>query len=83
TDSGTYANVMSGTGALVVAGGTTIGLSGVNSYMGGTVVDTGGTLQLGRSGALASAGAVAVNGGTFDLNGYDQTVGDLSGTGGT
>ena len=34
-------------------------------------------------GRLAAAGAVAVNGGTFDLNGQNQTVGSLSGTGGT
>src|SRR5260370_35798054 len=42
-----------------------------------------GTLQLGAGGSLAAAGALTVNGGTFDLNGHNQTVGALSGSGGT
>ena len=33
--------------------------------------------------ALAAGNAVTVNGGTFDLGGYDTTIGSLSGTGGT
>jgi autotransporter-associated beta strand protein len=46
-----------------------------------------GILQVGAGfnqhiGSLAAGVALAVNGGTFNLNGYNQTVGALSGTGG-
>ena len=40
-------------------------------------------MQLGAGGKLASTGALTVNGGTFDLNDHTQTVGTLSGAGGT
>jgi len=60
--------------------GTTI-LTAANTYTGGTTVSAG-MLQLGTGGSLAPTGALTVNGGTFDLNGNNQTVGALSGTGG-
>ena len=62
------------------AGTTT--LSANNTYSGGTTV-TAGTLQIGVANALSTSGALTVNGGTFDLNNLNQTVGNLSGTGGT
>ncbi|WP_296347944.1 autotransporter-associated beta strand repeat-containing protein [Reyranella sp.] len=76
-----YAGTIDGTGSLTKAGSGTLVLAGVNSYTGGTTV-SGGTLQMGINGALAAGSALTVNGGTFDLNGYNQTVGTLSGTGG-
>ncbi|MCA0248161.1 MAG: autotransporter-associated beta strand repeat-containing protein [Proteobacteria bacterium] len=76
-----YAGAIGGAGSLTKAGSGTLLLAGLNSYTGGTTVG-GGTLQLGIDGALAAGGALTVNGGTFDLNGYNQTVGSLSGTGG-
>ena len=54
----------------------------MNTYTGGTRVEDG-RLQLGVDNALASTGALTVNGGTFALNGHNQTVGTLSGTGGS
>lgn len=70
-------------GTLNVNGPGTLSLTGANTYSGGTIVN-GGVLQLGLlSGSLANSGALTVNGGTFDLNGRVQTVGALSGTGGT
>jgi len=74
-------NVISGSGVLQQLGpGTTI-LTAANTYTGGTTVSVG-TLQLGTGGSLAPTGALTVNGGTFNLNGNNQTVGALSGTGG-
>jgi autotransporter-associated beta strand protein len=76
-----------GTGAsLVKVGSGTLTLGGANTYSGGTTVNAG-ILQLGAGfnqhiGSLAAGVALAVNGGTFNLNGYNQTVGALSGTGG-
>ncbi len=52
SDSGVYGGIMSGTGALLVASGTTIGFSGINTYTGGTFVQAGGTLDLG-TGSIA------------------------------
>jgi outer membrane autotransporter protein len=78
---GTYAGVISGTGAVEKTGAGTLTLTGANTYTGGTTVNAG-TLQLGAGGSLASTGSLTVNGGTFALNGHNQTVGMLSGSGG-
>jgi autotransporter-associated beta strand protein len=67
-------------GGLAIAGGS-LTLTGANTYTGGTTISAG-TLQLGPGGSLTAISALAVNGGTFDLNGHTQTVGPLSGTGG-
>ena len=59
-----------------------------NSYTGGTTL-TAGTLQLtensmAATGELGStSGQLSINGGTLDLNGTSQSVGNLTGTGGT
>jgi autotransporter-associated beta strand protein len=76
---GTGANA--GSWRLRLNGAGTLVLAAAQAYSGGTTVDAG-LLQLGAAGSLASGGNLTVNGGTFDLNGHDQTVGDLSGTGG-
>jgi outer membrane autotransporter protein len=81
SDAFTFANVISGSGVLQQLGpGTTI-LTAANTYTGGTTISAG-TLRLGSGGSLAPTGALTVNGGTFDLNGSNQTVGALSGAGG-
>jgi outer membrane autotransporter protein len=77
----TFGGVISGTGSFVQMGPGTAVLTGNNTYTGGTTVDAG-TLQLGPGGNLAPTGALTVNaGGTFDLNGFNQMVGDLFGSG--
>ena len=92
------ANTIGGAGNLiinaVVADGTSSGgfsktgagaltLNGANTYSGGTTLGAG-TLTLGNSTALGSAsGALAVNAGTLDLAGNNQSVGSFSGSGGT
>ena len=82
SDAFTFTSIISGSGVLQQLGpGTTI-LTAANTYTGGTTVSAG-TLRLGSGGSLAPTGALTVNGGTFDLNGNNQTVGALSGAGGT
>jgi autotransporter-associated beta strand protein len=78
----TYSGVITGIGSITKAGSGTWTLSGASTYSGGTTVSAG-TLRLGATGSLLSTGALTVNGGTFDLNGNSQTVGNLSGTGGS
>lgn len=76
---------ITGTGGLTLAdsSGTpgTLTLGGANSYSGGTTISAG-TLMLGAGASLASGSTLTINGGTFDLNGNNQTVGTFSGAGG-
>ena len=73
--------VISGSGAFVQLGAGTTIFTTADDYSGATTVDAG-TLQLGDGASLGFGGALNINGGTFDLNGHNQMVGDLSGTGG-
>ena len=72
---GTVNLTMSGTGTQVLAG--------ANTYTGTTTLSSG---ELELSGAGSTLGATSttltVNGGTLDLNNTNQSVGNLSGTGG-
>lgn len=82
TASGTFSGVISGTGELILSGGTEI-LSGANTYSGGTVIN-GGILQVGdgtSNGAIT--GGVSTNG-TLAFNRADAISFDgvVSGSGG-
>lgn len=56
--------------------------SGVNDY-GNTIIE-GGILQIARDDALAVDGVLELRySGIFDLNGYDQSMGNLAGTSGS
>jgi fibronectin-binding autotransporter adhesin len=72
TDTFTFANVISGTGALAQVGpGTTI-LTGDNMYTGGTMVSNG-VLELSGAGTLGlTSGSVTVSGGILNLGGTTQ-----------
>ena len=81
SDALSFGGVISGSGAVQQFGAGTTTLAAANTYTGGTTLNAG-VLQLAPGASLAAVGALAVNGGTFDLNGNNQTVGALSGTGG-
>jgi outer membrane autotransporter protein len=73
------ANVV-GSGKLVIdITGTLSLLSSNNTYNGATIL-TAGTLQVNSTGALSLNSAFTVNS-ILDLNGFDSTIGSLSGTG--
>ena len=76
-----FAGTIAGPGGLTKTGPGTLILTGASTYTGGTEIDAG-TLQLGAGGSLASTGVLLMTGGTFDLNGNDQTLAGLSGSGG-
>ncbi|SAL60077.1 outer membrane autotransporter barrel domain protein [Caballeronia arvi] len=66
---------------LTKAGAGTLRLSKANTYSGATLVN-GGTLQAGASDVIAnSAGVMVAPGATFDLNGFDQHVNNVTGAG--
>lgn len=78
---GTISAILGGAGALTKTTAGTVTLSGANTYTGATTVSAG-TLQLGAAGAIADTNAVTVTTpGTFDLNGFNETIGSLAGTG--
>jgi fibronectin-binding autotransporter adhesin len=77
----TYAGEIQGSGGLTLAGGTQT-LAGANSYTGATVVNAG-ALQAGAANTFAPLSAFTIgSGATLGLNGFDQTIGSLSGAGG-
>lgn len=63
--------------SLVKSGTGTLKLSGANTFTGGLYINAG-TVQIGNAAALISTGAVALEGGTLDLNGFDLSIGALS-----
>ncbi|VVD63744.1 glycine-rich autotransporter protein [Pandoraea communis] len=77
---------LSGNGALQKFGPATLTLDGAGTWTRGTTI-TDGTLALGANGSLSTSGALVLIGpsATFDISGGAsvQTVGTLSGTGGT
>jgi outer membrane autotransporter protein len=77
----TLDTAITGPGALTKTGSGQLVLDGANSYSGGTVVDAG-ILRQGAAGALPSATAYRIDGGTLDLNDFDLEMSSLSGSGG-
>ena len=76
TYSGVIADGATGTTLAKTGAGTQV-LSGANSYTGQTTV-TAGTLSLGASQRISDSSNLLVNGGTFNLNGFDETVGTVT-----
>ena len=76
SDASTYAGVISGNGAVTKSGAGTLVLSGTNTYVGATTVDSG-TLSV--NGSIAGS-ELTVNGGTLKGSGTVGTTTITSGT---
>ena len=68
--------IISGAGGLNKTGGGTLTLSGANTYSGDTLV-RGGTLALGASERILNTGKLVIDGGTFSMGAFNETVGGL------
>ena len=75
----TYAGIAAGSGGLTKTSAGTLLISGANTYSGATTIGAG-TLKLGVANSVPSGSTVAVTG-TFDLAGFADTIGSLSGGG--
>lgn len=71
--------VLTGSGGLTKLGLGRLTLTGASTYIGNTIINAG-TLTVGAANALPSASAVDNDAG-LNLNGFNQTVGGLTGTG--
>ena len=80
-DDVTVNSVLAGAGGVQTSG--TVTFNSANTYTGDTQI-TGGTLVLGAGNRIAdNSDLVITGGGTFDLNGFGEAVGSLSGDAGT
>jgi autotransporter-associated beta strand protein len=76
----TLAGEIDGSGGLTKIGAGVLELAHTNSYTGTTLV-SGGTLRAGAANAFGNGGALQIEGGTVDLNGFAQSVSSLTGAG--
>ncbi|BBC73464.1 autotransporter YapH [Altererythrobacter sp. B11] len=80
SDALVHNRVISGTGGLLVAGGT-ITLGGMNTFTGATQIGSGATLALAGQGRINQSSLVTVDG-TFDVTGASSAqIRDLAGSG--
>ncbi|NBV35519.1 MAG: hypothetical protein EBR81_17455, partial [Proteobacteria bacterium] len=75
--SGDVDAILAGTAALTKSGPGTLTLRLGNTYSGGTTL-AGGVLTISSSERLLQEGYLTIDGGTFDLGGFTQTVGLLT-----
>jgi autotransporter-associated beta strand protein len=69
-----------GGGGLTKNGTGTLTLSGANTYNGTTTINAG-TLTIGAADRIADTSNLNVAGGTFNLGGFNETLGSITGSG--
>lgn len=74
--------LISGSGNLAINATDAITLANAGNTYTGTTTVTGGTLRAGAANVIDDSSQLTLNSGTaFDLNGFDQSVNNLNGTG--
>lgn len=74
---------ITGAGSITVTGTGTLGFSsGGNTYSGDTLVQNGSTLEAAATNTMSRFSTISLDtGGTFNMNGLNQTVGGIAGSG--
>ena len=83
--SSTFGGTITGAGTFTKLGAGVVTLSGANTYTAATMIDAG-ILRAGAANAFSASSAVSlanVSGAILDLNGFNQSIGSLSGGGST
>ena len=81
TDQVSISGAINNTGSLTKTGAGVLLLSGNNGYTGTTTISAG-TLRLGADNRISSQSAISIaSGATFDVNGFTDNVGAVSGSG--
>lgn len=81
--SGAIANGGTSTASgLTKSGAGTLTLSNTGNSFTGALTINGGTVKLGASGVIADTAGLVLGGGTLDLNGFNETLGSLTVSGG-
>ncbi len=81
TTNATLTGSISGAGGLVKDGAGTLTIAGANTYGGATTVNAG-TLRAGAPDVFGAAPSLAIAGsGSVDLNGFNQSINTLAGSG--
>lgn len=70
-------NVLSGSGSVVKRGAGDLTLAGVCPFAGVMTVSNG-AVRLAANERITGSGALIIDGGTFDLNGFTETLGDVT-----
>ena len=84
SESMTYGGMITGSGGLVKTGTGTLTFSASGSSYTGLTTIIGGQIEAGAVDAFSAASSVTLNpGAILNLNGFNNSVGGLSGTGGT
>nr|WMC97425.1 autotransporter-associated beta strand repeat-containing protein [Aminobacter aminovorans] len=80
---GEFAGDITGTGAMTLTGNSTVLMSGDISHSGGTTIDSGSVLQIGKSETSGTLSGKVSNSGTlaFDRSDDSSFDGDMSGSG--
>ncbi len=79
TGAGSFGGVISGTGQLIKAGTGTFGVSGANTYSGGTVVSNATLVVTNAAGSGLGSGNIRVEGGTLHLGSSTANAGGTAG----
>jgi outer membrane autotransporter protein len=76
----TFSGTIGGAGSFTKAGAGSLTLGGAGSYAGATLVNAG-ILQAGAANVFSANSAYTVAAATLDLNGFDQAIASLAGSG--
>lgn len=77
TTDGIWSNALSGSGSVVKRGAGDLTLTGISPYTGAMIISSG-AVRIAANERITGSSALVIDGGTFDLNGFTETLGDVT-----